>query len=474
MSLTSSRNWTGLAIFLYGTAAAVLVAFILYGAQRLVVSTIDLNGFGVLSRNIADGKGFSLGFGPTLRRAPLYPLLGAALLKLFVPNAASLPDAIAYRPILIANCLIFGLTCVTTWAIARRLFSPRVAIVAGLLCPLLPQSLRYVGMTEVETLMGLMIALMAFTGLRLLARPSLSTGAWFGLSVAAATLTKPVTELYVFVLLVLAWCYWRLARSRHPQPHSAFVSRPRVVASVAALLFFALPLLPWVARNLVVTNGQFIGISTNGPGEFIRGYINVQPKYFLLRQNFSGVWDAEADIYEDRLLRQHSARFYWMQFPANGGVTINPPVPAGVTSAQIEVQKDRIEGAEVKRLVLHHPFGLIRKFLIQLATFWYIVETRSKSILVGASALLVLALATLGFLDARRRGILTWPVVAILVYLNLTYAVSLAFARYSMPLFPTLLVLSAGGLASLAPRFVRFFTPHRQGDLEAVVRGGKA
>lgn len=452
----SESKWIGLCVVLYGTISAAFVAVFVYHMHSLDGSTVDLDGFGLLSRNLAQGKGFTLGYGPTLRRGPLYPLLGGAILKVFGNYQVGVPDSVAYRPIVFAQCIIFGLTCLTVWALTRRFFGPRVALLAVLLCPLIPQSLRYITMTEVETLIGLFTVLLAYTGLNLIERPRLSTGLWFGLTTAAITLTKPVTLIYPFLFLLAAWWYWYRVRGRDSEPRPVDYTRTRLIASCAALLFFALPLLPWTIRNWVVTDGQFVGISSNAPGEFLRGYINVQPKYYLLQQGYGG-WDPEANAYEDNLLRQHGAVYYYIGSFQGGTVDVHPAIPAGVTTAQLEAQKDQIEGAEVKQLVLHQPLDFARKFLIQLATFWYIVQSRTASLLDGAIALVVLGFAVLGVLHARRRGSVTWPVVSVILYFNVFYAVILAFGRYSMPLYPTLLILSAGGVAALAPRLASWF-----------------
>ena len=445
------KRWTGLAIFAYGSILSILIAAFVYHFHSLDGSTMDLDGFGLLSRNIAAGKGFSLGYGPTFRRAPLYPLLAAVILKIFGNYGVGVPDAVAYRPIVIAQCFLFGLTCLTVWALTRRLFGPRAALVAALLCPLVPQTLRYITMTEVETLVGFLTVLLAYTGLNLIERPRLSTGIWFGLTAAAAALTKPVPEFYPFIFLVCAWWYWRTVRMRAPKPAVKDYTRVRVIASCAVLLFFALPLLPWTIRNWTVSNGQFIGISSNGPGEFLRGYVNVEPKYYLLRQDY-GAWDPEANDYEAAILQAHGAVFYHFGPFANGTVVVSPSIPASVTTALLEAQKDQIEGAVAKQQVLQHPLDFVRKFLIQLATFWYVVQSRTLSLALGASALIFLGLSALGVISARRRGIVTWPIVFVIVYFNVVYAAILAFGRYSMPLYPTILVLAAGGIVALAPR----------------------
>src|SRR2546430_13211070 len=107
-------NRTALAVVLYGTICALLAAFVLYRNESLVESAIDVNGFGLLSRHVALGDGLSLGYGPALRRAPLYPLLGGAVLKLSGQAGPEVPDAIAYQLIIVVQCLLFGLTCLVS------------------------------------------------------------------------------------------------------------------------------------------------------------------------------------------------------------------------------------------------------------------------------------------------------------------------------------------------------------------------
>ena len=445
------RTRLGAAVFIYGTLVAAFVAFVVYRRQGLVEGTVDLNGFGALSRSLAEGKGFSLGHGPTVRRGPLYPFFGALLLRLFGDGSSGLPDAVFFRPLLIANCIIIGLTCVVVWRLADELFGYPAALVAAALCPLVPQTLRYVGMTEVETMMGLCTALLALTGFFLVRKPSFANGVAFGVTAAAATLIKPIVLLLPLGFLPLALLVWW---------RSGALNRRAIGVSLLSLACFGALLVPWSVRNMSATGGRFKGISSNGPGEFLRGYINAQPKYFLLRQDFGGggpgeKWDPEANDYEENLLRPFGVPFYRSGTDAEGHVTLVPPPPPGFVSADLELEKDRIESAEMKRRVLHEPGAFVYKFVVQLASFWYIVETRKKSVIVGGIALVVLGFAALGAWRAWRRGALVWPVLFVIAYFNLIYAAFLAFARYSMPLFPTLTVLAAGGLVSLFPALFR-------------------
>lgn len=436
--------WPALAL-VYGTALGLCFALVVYGRQNIADVVVDLNGFGSIARHLANGEGFSTGNGPTTRRAPLYPFVGAALLRLFGHDAPGASPAEYFRPILVANCVVLGLTTMVVFSLARMLFDRGTAIVAAAICPLLPQTLRYVGMTEVETMMALWSALLALTGVHLVRRPGSVTGAAFGAVAAAATLTKAIALLYLPAFAVVAVFVWR--KQRAPL-------RPRLAALAVALACFGAPLVPWMLRNHSVTDGELWGLSSNGPGEFLRGYVNAQPKYFLLQQDFGGSgpgekWDPEANAYEERLLRPYGVTFYRHRRLDSGETRPVPDPPPGMTSAMIEAEKDAIESAEMKRRLLHEPGAFVKKFAVQLFTFWYIVETRAKSLFVGSIAVLVLALSVLGLCRARAEGTTVWPVVLVIVYFNAMYAAFLAFARYSMPLFPTLSVLAAAGLVSL-------------------------
>jgi 4-amino-4-deoxy-L-arabinose transferase-like glycosyltransferase len=441
--MSQNMRWHGLFVFLLGTLIAALFAFVIYPRQAMVAPVIDLNGFGKIARNIVAGEGFSLGWGPTLRRAPVYPYYVAAFLWVFGHNG---PDAVIYRPVIISHCFLFGLTCLTTWAVARKLFGNRVALVAGALCALMPQTLRYISMTEVETLMGLLIVLSVLTGLNLYREPSAKHGALFGLVCALSALTKAVAVILPVVFLLFCWLKWRKSRNSHP-------TASLLLPSVTVAGVFALCILPWIVRNHIVSGGRFRQISCNGPGEFIRGYVNVWPKYAFLKQNFGGndpnadIWDWDANLYEDALLMRHGMSFFSTEkFGPNGE---RFPMEAKL---ELELKKEAIESAEMKRRILQEPGAFLNKFVIQIFTFWYIVDTVKKSLIVGAIAFLLIGLAIFGWIRARKQDIDPTPIVVVVLYYNIMYAAILAFARYSMPVYPALIALSAFGVAQFLPK----------------------
>lgn len=131
-----------------GVAAAVAVAFLLrvivifafhtYEYQtRMLASNLPSGSHfafgyetGAIAGSIARGEGFSSPFGvptgATAWIAPVYPLMCAAIFKLF--GVYSTASAIA---ILSLNSLFAALTCVPIYLIGKRLFNARVAILSS-------------------------------------------------------------------------------------------------------------------------------------------------------------------------------------------------------------------------------------------------------------------------------------------------------------------------------------------------------
>jgi hypothetical protein len=101
---------------------------------------------GRIARALVTGYGFSDPFanaviphtGPTAWLPPLYPLLVAAVFRLFGIYTAS-----SAWILLAINCVFSALTAMAIWEIGARCFSPRVALWSGWLWALHPAAMQY-------------------------------------------------------------------------------------------------------------------------------------------------------------------------------------------------------------------------------------------------------------------------------------------------------------------------------------------
>ena len=223
------------------TLAVLTVALAL---RLLVVWTVAANSvpgwlyqrgteMGYLAQSVVDGQGLSSPFGvptgPTAFFAPGYPLLVAAVFKLF--GVYSQHSAIVLMLINLAANLV------TIWLImriARSLFGSRAALTGGLFWACSPALIWMPSIfwdTSIST--ALLIGLIALA-LLCRDRPSRSMWLWFGLYAGVTSLLNPALILVVFAALGwTAWNTWRVHRG----------------SIVLALAVFAIVFAPWPIRN---------------------------------------------------------------------------------------------------------------------------------------------------------------------------------------------------------------------------------
>ncbi|HYQ03504.1 MAG TPA: glycosyltransferase family 39 protein [Polyangiaceae bacterium] len=398
-----------LVIFLVGLVAALVVTFVLWQHQDAVQRVDDPYYFSILGRSIAEGRGFMQWNHPdlpTMRRAPLYPGMIAVLYLLGGPHTVL---------VRLAQCVLTGGTAAFTYAIGARVFSKQVGLIAGVLAALHPMVLRYVPDLQVESLLTFFTTAMVWCGVGFIQKPSLKFGFALGAAGALGALVKGVL---VVCPPVFAVC-WLLRRWRRGEPLS--------IAPVAAIaVAMCVVILPWTARNYKVSDGHFILISTNAGGEFLRGYVFAQPKYYLLQKRPYVDGENEANQMEIDLFK--SQNLVW---------------------ERDEPETERVLSKAAKEKLVSDPLALVPKTFIGLFTFWYELTSAKNSLVVGGAALGAWILAVLGILRARLQGRILWPLLQPILTINILYAILLSLGRYSAPVIPTLMVLSSWGIACL-------------------------
>jgi 4-amino-4-deoxy-L-arabinose transferase-like glycosyltransferase len=400
-----------LVIFALGLLAALLVTFVIWQHQSAVIRADDPYFFSLLGKHIAEGRGLaqindpSL---PTMRRAPLYPGVIALLYSLGGVNT---------NLVRLLQCFIAGATAALAYGIGARTFSKSAGLLAGVATAFHPMILRYVPDLQVESLLTFFMTLMVWCGVRFIHKPSLAWGAAVGGAGALGSLVKGVMVLGppVFAVWFLV-SQWRRKRPIH------FPSLVAMALAMCVVIF------PWTARNYQVSN-QFVLISTNAGGEFLRGYVFAQPKYYLLQQRPYVEGELEANQMEIDL------------FAAQGLVW-----------EREEAETERVLSKAAKEKLVAEPGAFLRKCFIGMFTFWYELTNRPNSALVGSLALGGWILALIGWRSHRAEERPLWPLFVPILTLNLLCATLLALGRYSAPTIPTLMVLAAGGVVALLQR----------------------
>ncbi len=388
------------------------MVLVVWPRQGAVLQTDDPYGLSILGRSIAEGRGFAQLDHPelpTMRRAPLYPGFIALLYTLGGPHTTL---------VRLAQCFFAGGIATLAFALGNRVFSKQVGLIAGVLCAFHPMVLRYVPDIQVETLLAFFTTLTAWCGVRFVQKPGLGAGFALGVAGALGALVKGVL-LVCPPIFGVCWLIWRWTRGERPTL--------RYLSYVAAIaVAMCVVILPWTARNYKITGGHFVLISTNAGGEFLRGYVFAQPKYYLLQERPYVEGENEANQMEIDL------------FKAQGKVW-----------ERDESETESVVSKAAKQKLLAEPAQFVRKLCIGSFAFWYVFTNRSNSLLMGGIALVAWALTFYGLRRAITQKRIVWPLFQLILSINLLYAALLALGRYSAAVTPTLMVLAAWGAACL-------------------------
>ena len=237
---------------LTAVAGIVLASFVLYTWLASLVDAPRVHPdevrYLIAASSLVEGEGLTLrgedyGFGP------LYALVLAAILSL-----SSGVDA-AYDLFKAANALLFALTAVPVYLLARRLVSPWWAVCAALLAVAIPSSIS-IATVMTESLAYLTAAWALYATVLALERPTLLRQLAVLGTVAAAFLTRAqLGGLYLSWLLALG-VLWLIVPER----------RPRTRRDLYGLWPSAVPL----ALAALVLAGRLLGGSS--PSESLGAY----------------------------------------------------------------------------------------------------------------------------------------------------------------------------------------------------------
>jgi 4-amino-4-deoxy-L-arabinose transferase-like glycosyltransferase len=366
-----------------------------------------------MGKSIARGHGFADAGVLIQRKAPLYPAVIGAVYFVF---------GVHPQLFLVLQCLMFAGTCALVFSLGRHLFNERTGIIAGVICALNPMLLNYVAFLHLETQLTLLVTLVVWLTVRFYERPTVGTGALIGLAAGAASLTKSVALFYP-VLFAIGIVLAILAARRR-----GIDKRLPWAALAAIFVVMGCTLVPWTIRQHR-SSGHFILVSTGTSDAFLRGFIFSRNEFITLRK--PPYTDAE-----------NESNAYFRTLALN----------AGTTWQKSDYQTDQILNREAKRRLLAQPGQVVRKTVIGLFTFWYELTGLKNSLLALVLAIGAWALALVGWRRARREGLPSWLLLVPVLYLNISMALLLALGRYSVPILPALLVLSAFGVDTLLAR----------------------
>ncbi len=248
---------------------------------------------------------------PDFSQPPLAPALNALPLLLVKDSWTMSPKDLIYagdRVIAATSILLFFVSVVVGYFVARRLFDPQLALTASILV-LVTDLLWQISLSGLPHMLLLLLfttscyLILLAMGAQELGKPG--ARAWLlqlgiGALFAAMTLTNWLACWFFFGYLFFAFFYYR----------------PRVLP-IAAVLTFAILLTPWIVRNITVSGHPFgLAIYPMGQEDLMR---TMNPDFSNLfygfRQKFRlGVVDQLANLFGYLGLNMAAGAFFLALF----------------------------------------------------------------------------------------------------------------------------------------------------------------
>jgi tetratricopeptide (TPR) repeat protein len=371
------------------------------------------------ARGIAAGDWLGKG---VFYQAPLYPYFLAAVHALFGPGL------LAVR---LAQILIGTASCVFMVQAGRRFFTPKIGLVAGLLLAFYPSAIFFDGLIQKSVLdvffMTLLLVVMG--SIHREDRP----GLWFGFGLVLGGLLQ--TRENALVLLGVA-LFWLGVRQR-PRP------RAGLARAILLLAGWALVVLPFGVRNLVVGGEFHLTTSQFGPNLYIGNNPAADGRYSPLRPGGGDSFRERNDNTElaeqalGRSLSPGEVSRYWTG-RALDFITGHPGRWLALMARKWLMFWNREEIPDTDDQESYGNWSVILRALNRLFNFG-----------------VLLPLAAAGIFLTRRRWRELWILYATVLLYAGSVVLFIVLSRFRYPIVPILALFAAAGVVFSQAEFSR-------------------
>jgi tetratricopeptide (TPR) repeat protein len=408
------------AIFAVAIAMRLVHVFQLRSSPFFDVLLGDSHGYDEWARRIAGGEWIGR---EVFYQAPLYPYF------LGVIYAVAGRDLLLVR---IVQAIVGAGACTLVGLAAARLFGRRAGLLAGFGLALYAPAIFFDALLQKSVLDVFLVSLALWLVSRIITAASAAVW-WTALGVAMGALSLSRENALVFVVVILVWVLLGTFPNL-PAPPSTSRALSRAIAFVAGL---AIVLLPVAVRNYAVGGGFYLTTSQFGPNFYIGNHPGADGTYVSLRPGRGAPEYERQDATElaeqalQRRLSPGEVSSFWTD-RALGFITSQPIAWVRLLGRKTALLVNTSEMVDTESQESHAEVSWPLRILSPIGHFGVIVP---------------LALLGLWITWSDRRRL--WPLTVMLSAYAASVVLLFVFARYRFPLVPFLLILAAGGLASI-------------------------
>jgi tetratricopeptide (TPR) repeat protein len=359
-------------------------------------------------------------------QAPLYPYFLGSIYR------------IAGRSLMIVRvvqALIGSCSCVLVGLAARRLFSVRTGVVAGVTLALYAPAIFFDGLLQKSVLdvFFVCLALWLIAEITTRSRPS----AWLAIGLTLGCLSLTRENALVFTAVILGWGTLRFGMR----------------AALVFMLGVAAILLPVALRNSIVGGGFYITTSQFGPNFFIGNHSGADGTYQSLRYGRGAPEFERQDAVEmaeqalHRSLTPAEVSSYWTG-RALSFITSDPGAWFKLMARKVGLLVNAKEMVDTEDQTTYSEWSMVLRLLGPVMHFGVLVP-----------------LAFIGILTTWGNRSRFRILIALLFAYSGSVLLFYVFARYRYPLVPILILFAAAGITAVTEMFGRL--PHQSLRLRA-------
>ncbi|MFH1541431.1 MAG: glycosyltransferase family 39 protein [Elusimicrobiota bacterium] len=222
------KNNTKTLLLILFVSFILRIGYIFIFPQEKIL-TNDQIGYDAIAYNLITGNGFSIKpHIPTPIRPPVYPFFLSLIYFIFGHS---------YIMVRVFQAILDALTCVILYYLAKEIFDERIANLSAWLIAFYPVLIVYTGLLLSETLFTFLFIVSIFLFIKWFQKTKIVYFIGCGIFLGFATLTRPVTILFPFVVLLSIII---IGRKNYLQ---------RFIQWFIFLIAFILIVLPWSIRN---------------------------------------------------------------------------------------------------------------------------------------------------------------------------------------------------------------------------------
>lgn len=393
-----------LSIYIFSISVIIAIAAGYLIKFFFPIDTQDIDLIGEIAANFSE----KLSFEGSVRRAPLYPFLLGVFYLIF--------GKFSSFALILMHSIIFGLISVVIYKISLEIYSSKKkSAFISILATLNPIALWYVPKFYVVILFTLLFIITVWYAYKSFNNQKLIYPILFGFFTGIACLTKAVLLLFPVFLGGILLLIQLFLPKRNLFDQLTIKSTLKI--TLVSTLFLILTISPWTIRNKIVS-GKWIIVSSNTSVEFFRGNSYAQDNSFLINGGIGTLFN-NAIKREDQIIKNYGIKDFQR---------IN----------HIDADLDSIFNPLMKDYILNYPDKFVMKTVKQIPPFWYFGRDNSFSIirLIIAALLIILFFVAVKKKPTKYNFFISLSII----YLNLIYAATIATARYSLPLYPLMLI----------------------------------